>query len=99
MGAGRIDVVAEAAQAANAAASSVDTAGIVEVPGVPSSLAPGIFAAMTPAHAAHGGALAGSHAAMGDHAEVVDQANSDAVEAYIAGNADNEQALSAIVGG
>lgn len=98
MVAGRIDVVADAAQAANAVASGSDTAGAVEVPGVPSSLAPGIFAGIAPGHVAHGAALSGSHVAIGGHASAVDQQNSDAVAAYIIGNADNQQALSSIVG-
>ena len=96
MDAGRIDVVAEAAQVANAVAGQSDAADAVQVPAASTGLGLGIFSGVAPAHGVHGMSLSTKHGGLSGHAASVDEGSDDAVVTYVVGNADNEQALSSV---
>lgn len=96
MEAGRIDVVAEAAQVANAVASQSDAAAAIGVAAASPGLAPGLFGGIAPAHGAHGVRLAANHGGVSSRTCSVDDGSAEAVVAYAVGNADNEQALSSV---
>ena len=99
MDAGRIDVVAEAAQVANALAGQSEAAAGVPVPAALTGLAPGIFGGIAPAHGVHGTILSAKNGDLSGYAAGVDEGSGEAVVAYVVGNADNEQALSSVTEG